>query len=104
MAPNSESPESELHRRVFHIVVRPKGDFVQFRTIVLDDGIERLDGRRAGSPSGASWETVAWLIGKDRAHNERGRLVADNAAAQAVLDEGGDLKHVRGDRFKATAR
>ena len=94
--------DSEDRRRTFHIVVKPKGDFVSFRTIELGQGLERLEGRRPGSPPD-TWEIVAWLIDKACAHNERGRLVADSAAAQAVLDEVGALKHVRGDRFKVSA-
>src|SRR5947199_8221176 len=50
----------------YRIVVRPKSEFVTFRTqdVGKPGGIERLAGKR---PSG-SWATQAWLVSKQDAH------------------------------------
>lgn len=87
--------------RYFQIVLHPRHAFGAVRTIELGNGIERFEGKRQGAET---WEVIEWLIDKALAHNERGRLVADDPAAQAVLDEIGALKHVRGDRYKVAAR
>jgi len=84
-------------RRVYQIVLQPKGEFVATRTRTVADGIERLDGRRADG----SWAVVEWAIDKRLARNDKGVLVSEDANVAALLDEIGPLKHVRGDRFKA---
>ena len=70
------SGESEF----FRIVVRPKEQFVTFRT--QDVGgpghIERIAGKR----SSGSWATQAWLVSKKDAHLDGGRLVPDSARRQ----------------------
>jgi len=87
--------------RFFHIELRPRKEFVAFRMQAFGGGLERLAGRRADG----SWDTAAWLIGKDRAHIERGRLVADSVAAENMLKGLGSAPvHLGGDRFRAKPR
>src|SRR3989344_3457309 len=84
----------------YRIEVRPKSEFVTFRVqdVGKKGGLERLAGKR---PSG-SWDTISWLISKDDAHIERGRLVIDDAKAKTVLKQiRGPIVHVKGDVFKA---
>jgi hypothetical protein len=87
----------------FHIEVRPKTEFKTFRTqdVGKRGGIERVAGKR----SSGSWSTQKWLIGKEHAHLERGRLVADTADARKVLSTlGSKPVRIRADRFKAHDR
>ena len=89
--------------KFFHIEVRPKREFVTFRNQDVGEpgGIERVAGKRASG----SWSTQKWLISKEDAHIEDGRLVADSADARKVLRQ---LRtkpvHVHADRFKAHDR
>lgn len=87
----------------FHIEVRPRKEFSTFRTHDVGDsgGIERVAGKRKSG----SWATQKWLISKDVAHVERGRLVPDSDDARQVLEKlGAPPVHVSGDRFKAKNR
>ena len=89
--------------RFYRIEVRPKTEFVIFRThdVGRKGGVERLAGK---TPRGR-WLTAAWLISKDMAHIERGRLVPDSRDAETVLRQlGAPPRHVRGDRFVAKDR
>jgi hypothetical protein len=87
----------------YRIVVRPKDEFVTFRT--QDTGspghIERLAGKRQSG----SWATQAWLVSKQDAHMEGGRLVPDTADARDLLSRLGSRPvHVKGDVFQAKPR
>jgi hypothetical protein len=87
----------------YRIQVRPKGEFVTFRT--QDTGspghIERLAGKRQSG----SWDTQAWLISKQDAHMEGGMLVPDTADARDLLSKlGSEPRHVEGDVFEAKDR
>lgn len=88
----------------FHIEVRPRRLFVNFRNqdVGARGGIERLAGQRASG----SWDTQKWLIGKAHAHIERGRLVPDSAEAAKLLAKmlGSAPQHLGGDRFRAKPR
>jgi hypothetical protein len=87
----------------FHIGVRPKEEFATFRTQDVGDPghIERVAGKRASG----SWDTVKWLISKEDAHVENGKLVPDTDDAKEVLDElGSEPIHVTGDVFEAKPR
>lgn len=87
----------------FHIEVRPKREFRTFRVqdVGKRGGIERVAGKRASG----SWSTQKWLIGKEHAHRERSRLVADSADARKVLRLlGAEPRHIGGDRFRAADR
>ena len=84
--------------KFFHIELRPKSDFTEFRThdVGRKGGIERVAGRRAGG----SWSTQKWLIAKNQAHIEGDSLVGDTADARQVLSLlGSHPKRIRADRF-----
>ena len=87
----------------FHITVRPKGQFVTFRT--QDVGgpghIQRVAGKRASG----SWDTQTWLVSKDDAHREGRRLVPDTKDAKNLFAKlSTSPKHVKGDIFEAKDR
>lgn len=87
----------------YHITVRPKDQFVTFRTqdVGRPGHVERVAGKR----SGGSWDTQKWLISKHDAHLQRGKLVGDTPAARKVLAELGSVPvHTQGDIFKAKPR
>lgn len=89
--------------RFYRVQVRPKSDFVAFRTQDVGDAghLERLAGKR----SSGSWDTQAWLVAKEDAHVERERLVIDNPQARTVLKQiPGPITRVKGDVFKAPVR
>jgi hypothetical protein len=86
--------------RVFRITVRRRSEFVTLRAhdVGRAGGIERIAGRTAAG----RWHTQAYLISKDRAHIEDGRLVPDSPDAAKVLNKlGFSPRHLRGDRFAA---
>lgn len=88
----------------FHIEVRDKRQFSSFRTqdVGKPGGIQRVAGRR----NSGSWDTVKWLIAKDRAHvSDGGRLVPDRQDARKVLNMlGSTPRHVTGSYFRAKPR
>ena len=87
----------------FRIEVRPKNEFVTFRTQDVGDkgGIERLAGKR----SSGSWDTATWLVSKDFAHKEGKKLVPDHPDAKSLFEDlGSTPMHVKGDVFKAKDR
>jgi hypothetical protein len=87
----------------YHVEVRDKGDFETFRT--QDVGDEGHLQRVAGKRSSGSWATVKWLIGKEDAHVEAGKLVGDTKETRDLIKKlGSKPTHVRGDRFEARPR
>lgn len=91
--------EGEFYR----IQVRPKGEFVTFRTQDVGDPghVERVAGKR----SSGSWDTQAWLVSKQDAHVEGGRLIPDTTDARKLFaDLGSEPVHVKGDVFEAKDR
>jgi hypothetical protein len=87
----------------YHVAVRPKGEFVTFRTQDVGDPghIQRVAGKRQSG----SWGTAKWLISKQDAHIEGGKLVPDTAEARDVLAKlGSEPRHVKGDVFEAKPR
>ncbi|MGH8580054.1 MAG: hypothetical protein ACREVK_08025 [Gammaproteobacteria bacterium] len=87
----------------FHVAVRDKGQFITFRThdVGKPGGIQRVAGKR----SSGSWDDQKWLIGKEQAHIEKGKLIPDTEDARAVLEAlGSEPVHVGGDRFTAKPR
>ncbi len=56
----------------YHVEVREGGDFETFRTQDVGDAghLQRVGGKRASG----SWATVKWLISKEDAHVENGKL------------------------------
>ena len=98
-----EEPGTTGQGRYFHVEVRPKDQFTTFRTqdVGKEGGIQRVAGRR----SSGSWDDQKWLIGKDQAHIENGRLVPDTEDAREVLERlGSEPEHIEGDRFRAKPR
>ncbi len=67
----------------FHIEVRDKEQFTTFRTHDVGEpgGIQRVAGKR----SSGSWDDQKWLIGKEQAHIDKGKLIPDTEDARAVL-------------------
>jgi hypothetical protein len=89
--------------RFYRVEVAPARRFIAFRyhDVGKKGGIERIAGQRADR----TWDTAGWLISKDLAHVERGRLVPDAADARKVLSAlGVTPHHVIGDRFQAEVR
>jgi hypothetical protein len=87
----------------YHVAVRPKGDFVTFRTQDVGDPghVQRVAGKRQSG----SWDTVKWLISKDDAHVEDGTLVPHTEEVREVLETlGSEPAHVTGDVFEAKPR
>jgi len=87
----------------YHVEVREGGNFETFRTQDVGDAghLQRVGGKR---PSG-SWATVKWLISKEDAHLEGGKLVGDTKDAKDLIKKlGSQPVHVTGDRFKAKDR
>lgn len=87
----------------YHVEVREGGDFEAFRTQDVGDAghLQRVGGKRASG----SWATVKWLISKDDAHVENGKLVGDTKDAKDLIKKlGSQPVHVTGDRFKAKDR
>jgi hypothetical protein len=95
-----EKPGSTGTGEYYRIIVRPKEEFVIFRT--QDVGAVGHIGRIAGKRRSGSWDTQAWLISKAEMHVEGGRLVPDTEAAKRLLHElGSPPRHVKGDIFEA---
>jgi hypothetical protein len=87
--------------RFYRIEVRPKSQFVAFRTQDVGEkgGLERIAGKR---PSG-SWDTAAWLVEKKDAHvTATGTLVIDDKDVKSVLKQiRGKIVLKKGDIFEA---
>ena len=87
----------------YHVEVRPKDEFTTFRT--QDVGDEGHLQRVAGKRSSGSWATAKWLISKEDAHVENGRLVGDTKDAKDLIKKlGSEPVHTSGDRFEAKDR
>jgi hypothetical protein len=87
----------------YHIEVRPKGEFVTFRT--QDVGGPGHVEQVAGNRQSGSWDTQVWLISKQDAHIDGGKLIPDTAEARNLLAKlGSEPKHVKGDMFEAKDR
>src|SRR5215216_6743480 len=78
-----QKPGSGGQGNYYHVEVREGDDFATFRT--QDVGgpghLQRVSGKRATG----SWSTVKWLIGKEDAHVEDGKLVGDTKDAKDLL-------------------
>jgi hypothetical protein len=89
--------------KFYRIELRPARQFSRFRVqdVGKKGGLERLAGhRRSGS-----WDTVSWLISKEKAHVAGGHLVIDSAKDRSVLKQiKGPIVHVKGDVFHAHPR
>ena len=98
-----KKPGSGGQGNYYHVEVREGNDFETFRTQDVGDPghLQRVGGKRATG----SWATVKWLISKEDAHVENGKLVGDTQEAKDLLKK---LRvkpvHVSGDRFQAKGR
>jgi hypothetical protein len=98
-----KAPGSSGQGNYYHVEVRDRGDFETFRTqdVGAEGHLQRVAGKR---PSG-SWATVKWLIGKEDAHVEDGKLVGDTRDAKDLLKKlGSEPVRKNGDRFEAKPR
>ena len=98
-----KKPGSGGQGKYYHIEVREGDDFETFRTQDVGDPghLQRVSGKRASG----SWATVKWLVGKQDAHVEDGKLVGDSQDAKDLIRK---LRarpvHISGDRFKSKPR
>ena len=112
-SPNGKSTKSSSNGRkkpgsggqgdYYHVEVREGDDFETFRTQDVGDvgHLQRVGGKRASG----SWATVKWLISKEDAHVENGKLVGDTKDAKDLIKKlGSQPVHLSGDRFKAKDR
>ena len=98
-----KAPGSGGRGNYYHIELREGDDFETFRTQdVGDEGhLQRVAGKR---PSGA-WATVKWLVSKEDAHVEDGKLFGDSRDAKDLIRKLRSRPvHIQGDRFKAKPR
>ena len=98
-----KAPGSTGKGKFYRIELRPKGQFSSFRIqdVGKKGGLERLAGHR---PSG-SWDTVSWLISKDKAVVVKGHLKITGQKDKSVLKQiKGHIVHVKGDIFRAHPR
>jgi hypothetical protein len=89
--------------KFYRIEVRPKSEFVMFRTqdVGQRGHLERVAGKRASG----SWDTATWLVAKDAAHVSGGRLVIDDSRARTALKQiRGPIIHKKADVFTARPR
>jgi hypothetical protein len=111
-SPNGKSTKSISGRKkpgsggsgeYYHVEVRDGSDFETFRTqdVGGEGHLQRVGGKR---PSG-SWTTVKWLISKEDAHMEAGKLVGDTKDAKDLIKKlGSQPVQLSGDRFEAKPR
>jgi len=98
-----EKPGTQGEGNFFRVRVRPKSEFVTFRTHHLGGAghVQRVAGKRKSG----SWDTQTWLISKEDAHLQGRNLVGDTRDAKKVLKSlGAKPRHVEGDIFEAKPR
>lgn len=98
-----KAPGSTGKGKFYRIELRPKGRFSSFRVqdVGKKGGLERLAGHRKSG----SWDTVSWLISKDKADVINGRLKITGKKEQSVLKQiKGPITHIKGDIFHAHPR
>lgn len=99
-----KSPGTKGSGRFYRIEVRPKREFVTFRTqdVGKRGDLERIAGKR----SGGSWDTATWLIEKNVAHvNKKKELVIDDPKTRTALKQiRRPIVHKKGDVFTAMPR
>ena len=96
-------PGSGGQGNYYHIELRDGADFETFRTQDVGDPghLQRVGGKRATG----SWATVKWLVSKEDAHVEAGKLVGDTQEVRDLIKRLRSTPvQIRGDRFKAKPR
>lgn len=96
-------PGSGGQGNYYHIELRDGSDFETFRTQDVGDPghLQRVAGKRASG----SWATVKWLVSKNDAHVEDGKLVGDTQEARDLIKRlRSRPTQIRGDRFQAKPR
>lgn len=96
-------PGSGGQGNYYHIELRDGADFETFRTQDVGDPghLQRVGGKRATG----SWATVKWLVSKEDAHVEGGKLVGDTQEVRDLIKRLRSTPvQIRGDRFKAKPR
>ena len=96
-------PGSGGQGNYYHIELRDGADFETFRTQDVGDAghLQRVGGKRATG----SWATVKWLVSKEDAHVEAGKLVGDTQEVRDLIKRLRSTPvQIRGDRFKAKPR
>lgn len=96
-------PDTKGSGNYYRIIVRPKEEFVTFRTQDVGDRghIQRIAGKRTSG----SWDTQAWLVSKEDAHVDQDHLVADSQDAKDLLEKlGSRPMRAKVDVFKAKDR
>jgi hypothetical protein len=96
-------PGSGGQGNYYHIELRDGTDFETFRTQDVGDPghLQRVGGKRATG----SWATVKWLVSKEDAHVEDGKLVGDTQEVKDLIKRlRSTPRHIRGDRFQAKPR
>lgn len=87
----------------YHVVVRPKEEFVTFRS--QDIGKRGHTIRVAGKRKSGTWATQKWLISKNDALIKNGLLKAKDKKTEEILNKlVSSPKHTRGDIFLAKDR
>lgn len=98
-----EKPGGGGSGNYYHIELRQGSDFETFRTQDVGDPghLQRVAGKRPGG----SWATVKWLVSKEDAHVEDGKLVGDTQEARDLIRRlRSRPAQIRGDRFEAKPR
>jgi hypothetical protein len=83
----------------YRIIVRPREDFKSFKseTPTINNTIQQINGKNAEG----QWSTQSWLIHKDGAHIDSGKLVPDNKAVRRLLQVlDGHVVHIKDDVFQ----
>lgn len=87
----------------YRVVLRPKSEFVKFRT--HDVGREGHTKRIAGKRSSGSWATHSWLIHKNDAKIEEDQLTTNDTKIKKILGSlRGPIKKYKGNVFLAKPR
>lgn len=87
----------------YRVIIRPKSEFAMFRT--HDVGRVGHSQRIAGKRSSGSWATHSWLIHKDDAFVESGKLKSKKSKIKNILGKlRGPIKKHKGNIFHAKPR
>jgi hypothetical protein len=98
-----QKPGSGGSGKYYHVELRDGSDFETFRTQDVGDPghLQRVGGKRAGG----GWSTVKWLVSKEDAHVEDGKLVGDTQEAKDLIKKLRSRPvQIRGDRFQSKPR